>query len=255
MPDWNEGTVYKYNNYILKPLTIIHLEVNTVELIMMELCVGNHCWKPGPSSCWTPSIDIGWFSSNQIKTRLSYNSSPGHGSSKYLHETLLVICQVFSCKTKPQIKTLSTNSRARWPFPPAQPLGAKQCMFGVLYSYKMVRFSGFLVSHIYTHPFYFCGQTVCWAFCILPRWIKAFCPWIWEVLHIYFWLSSFESERDIINNCIRTTGIKTRTWRKRKQGGVTCLVHMCMALALPQQATDKGIHLHKSIIVCATLNF
>lgn len=43
MPDWNEGTVYKYNNYILKPLTIIHLEVNTVELIMMELCVGNHC--------------------------------------------------------------------------------------------------------------------------------------------------------------------------------------------------------------------
>lgn len=84
MPDWNEGTVYKYNNYSLKPLTILHLEVNTV-----ELCVGNRCWKPGPSSCWTPGIDIGWFSSNQIKTRLSYNSSPGHGSSKSLHEIFI----------------------------------------------------------------------------------------------------------------------------------------------------------------------
>lgn len=32
---WNEGTIYKYNNYILKPLTILHLEVNTVGLIMV----------------------------------------------------------------------------------------------------------------------------------------------------------------------------------------------------------------------------
>lgn len=150
MPDGNEGTVYKYNNYSLKPLTILHLEVNTVGLIIIELCVGNHCWKPGPSSCWTPGIDIGWFSSNQIKTRLSYNSSPGHGSSKSLHEILLVICQVFSCKTKPQIKTLSTSSRVQRPFPPALPAGAKLCKFGVLYSYKMVRFSGFLVPHTST---------------------------------------------------------------------------------------------------------
>lgn len=167
MPDWNEGTVYKYNNYSLKPLTILHLEVNTV-----ELCVGNRCWKPGPSSCWTPGIDISWFSSNQIKTRLSYNSSPGHGSSKSLHEILLVICQVFSCKTKPQIKTLSTSSRVRWPFPPALLLGAKLCVFGVLYSYNMVRFSGFLVPHTSTHHLHLCAQTVCWAFWILPRWVR-----------------------------------------------------------------------------------
>lgn len=27
------STIYKYNNYILKPLTMLHLEVNTVGLV------------------------------------------------------------------------------------------------------------------------------------------------------------------------------------------------------------------------------
>lgn len=29
------STIYKYNNYILKPLTMLHLEVNTVGLVKM----------------------------------------------------------------------------------------------------------------------------------------------------------------------------------------------------------------------------
>lgn len=37
------STIYKYNNYILKPLTILHLEVNTVGLVIMVAGQGNHC--------------------------------------------------------------------------------------------------------------------------------------------------------------------------------------------------------------------
>lgn len=37
------STIYKYNNFILKPLTILHLEVNTVGLVVKVLCEGNLC--------------------------------------------------------------------------------------------------------------------------------------------------------------------------------------------------------------------
>lgn len=101
------STIYKYNNYILKPLTILHLEVNTVRLVIMVLCEGNHCWKS-----WTFPADISQvqilvcFHQTKIKTCFSDNSSPLYESSKSLHKILLVICQVFSCKTKQHISRL-----------------------------------------------------------------------------------------------------------------------------------------------------
>lgn len=101
------STIYKYNNYILKPLTILHLEVNTVRLVTMVLCEGNHCWKSLTFPADTSQVQIlVCFHQTKIKTCFSYNSPPLYGSSKSLHTILLVICQVFSCKTKQHINRL-----------------------------------------------------------------------------------------------------------------------------------------------------
>lgn len=108
------STIYKYNNYILKPLTILHLEVNTVRLVIMVLSEGNHCWKSSTFPADISQVQIlVCFPQTKIKTCFSYNSSPLYESSKSLHKILLVICQVFSCKTKQHIKRLAASS-IRW---------------------------------------------------------------------------------------------------------------------------------------------
>lgn len=50
------------------------------------------------------------FHQTKIKTCFSYISSPLYESSKSLHKILLVICQVFSCKTKQHVNRLSASS-------------------------------------------------------------------------------------------------------------------------------------------------
>lgn len=37
--------IYKYNNYILKLLIILYLEVNIVGLVIKVACEGNYCRK------------------------------------------------------------------------------------------------------------------------------------------------------------------------------------------------------------------
>lgn len=127
------STIYKYNNYILKPLTILHLEVNTVRLVTMVLCEGNHCWKSltFPADISRVQILV-CFHQTKIKTCFSYNSSPLYESSKSLHMILLVICQVFSCKTKQHISRLPSIMWLLYGgnifILPALPLEANRCI-------------------------------------------------------------------------------------------------------------------------------
>lgn len=76
------STIYKYNNYILKPLTILHLEVNTVGLVIKVSCEGNHCRKSPMFPADIPQVQIlVCFHQAKMKTCFSYNSSPLYESS------------------------------------------------------------------------------------------------------------------------------------------------------------------------------
>lgn len=77
----------------------------------MVLCEGISAEKSGtfPADLSQVQILI-CFHQTKIETCVSYNSSPLYESSKFLHYILLVICQVFSCKTKQHINRLPTSS-------------------------------------------------------------------------------------------------------------------------------------------------
>jgi hypothetical protein len=77
-------------------------------------------------------------------------------------------------------------------------LRTKPCRLRVPRSYDAVRFSGFLVLHTHNHHFYFCRQFAKHSGSCSGG--SGICPQIWEAAHVYFGLSSFENERDIMNN-------------------------------------------------------